>query len=169
MKQLQILTVFFLFYSLMAISQNTLYTGEFNFGKSTLKYQIDLNNSEIKPFVLFSSADLNAFEIPCQQIVFKNDSLSFSVFSDYFIYQYHFLKNGSNFFGSLNIYANESEELLNSFSTYLIPIKANEIDKPERIDITFYSNELKLFGTLWKTKKIKFYWIIACIFITRQR
>jgi cephalosporin-C deacetylase-like acetyl esterase len=96
---------------------------------------------------------MNDYEIPCQNTTFKNDSLNFYVVSDYYTYEYQYIKQNESFNGNLNIYSNETEQLLNTFETNLIRNNSNEQDNIEKRDFTFISNELKLYGTLWKPKK----------------
>ena len=96
---------------------------------------------------------MNAYEIPCQNTILKKDTLKFYVVSDYYTYEYQYIKQNENFKGNLNIYSNESEQLLNSFETNLNKTEPNEQDKIEKKDFTFESNGLQLYGTLWKPQE----------------
>ncbi len=51
----------------------------------------------------------------------EKDTLKFYVVSDFYTYEYHYVKQKENFKGNLNIYSNESEQLLNSFETKFEP------------------------------------------------
>jgi dipeptidyl aminopeptidase/acylaminoacyl peptidase len=79
--------------------------------------------------------------------------LKFYVVSDYYTYEYQYVKQYKNFKGNLNIYSNETEQLLNSFKTNLTKKESNQQNKIEKEDFTLESNGLQLYGTLWKPQK----------------
>ena len=106
---------------------------------------------QIKAF--FTSIDMNAYEIPCQNTTFKTDTLKFYVVSDYYTYEYQYTGQKENFKGYLKIYSNESEQLLNSFDTNLNRVEPNKQYKIEKRDFTFVSNGLQLSGTLWQPQE----------------
>lgn len=83
-----------------SISAQT-YSGALKYGKSSLDYNISLVERDHHISALFSSVEMNAYEIPCQNTSFKNDSLKFYVVSDYYTYEYKFGKNNENFDGHL--------------------------------------------------------------------
>lgn len=129
------------------------YSGSVDYGTSSIKYQIKLIDIKNQTSAFFSSMEMNADEIPCQHTTFRNDSLSFYVVSDYYTYEYQYLRQNEGFKGNLKIYSNETEQLLNTFETNLNRNDADEQDKIEKKDFAFTSNGLKLYGTLWRPKK----------------
>lgn len=137
-----------------SISAQT-YSGALKYGKSSLDYNISLVERDHHISALFSSVEMNAYEIPCQNTSFKNDSLKFYVVSDYYTYEYKFGKNNENFDGHLKIYSNENEPLLNTFDTELIQENKTERNIIKKQDFSFTSNGLKLYGTLWEPKNLK--------------
>ncbi|MCB0653874.1 MAG: hypothetical protein KDC85_21530 [Saprospiraceae bacterium] len=112
-----------------------------------------LKEMEGQTKAFFTSIDMNAYEIPCQNTRLKKDTLEFYVVSDYYTYEYRYIKRNENFKGNLKIYSNESEQLLNSFETNLNRTEPNKQDKIEKIDFTFISNGLQLSCTLWKPQE----------------
>ncbi len=70
---------------------------------------------------------MNAYEIPCQNTTLEKDSLKFYVISDYYTYEYKYIKQNNNFKGHLIIYSNENEQILNTFETDLIQENETEI------------------------------------------
>ena len=94
-------------------------SGTIHYGKSTIDYQVKLKETENQTKAFFTSIDMNAYEIPCQNTTFKKDTLKFYVVSDYYTYEYQYIKQNENFNGNLKIYSNETEQLLNSFETNL--------------------------------------------------
>ncbi|MCK0192492.1 alpha/beta hydrolase [Arenibacter sp. F20364] len=126
------------------------WSGTIQYDKPTIDYQVKLVESENQTNAFFTSIDMNAYEIPCQQTILKNDTLKFYVVSDYYTYEYQFVKQDKKFKGNLKIYSNETEQLLNSFETKLNKTEPSHQDKIEKEDFTFESNGLKLNGTLWK-------------------
>lgn len=148
MKYLGFLVIIFLAVTLQAQS----FRGSIAYGTSTLNYQIKLIQTADQPAAFFSSIEMNAFEIPCQNTTSDKDSLKFYVFSDYYTYEYKFSLLNNNYEGKLKIYSNETEQLLNSFETDLIRENLKDSDFIERQEMTFTSNNLELSGTLWKPK-----------------
>ncbi len=128
------------------------WTGMIDYGKNSFSYQIKLAEQEGQQAAFFSSMEMNAYEIPCQQTTLNKDSLHFFVISDYYTYEYQYVKHEDLFRGNLKVYSNETEQLLNSFATELTRENNVESDKIEKQDFTFTSNELELSGTLWKPK-----------------
>ncbi len=151
MRHISFITILVLFSLGELIAQS--YSGTINYEKSTIDYQVQLVESENQTNAFFTSIDMNAYEIPCQNTMLKNDTLKFYVVSDYYTYEYLYIKQNENFEGNLNIYSNESEQLLNTFETGLnrsISAVNNEVEKT---DFTFESNGLQLYGTLWQPKE----------------
>ena len=148
MKYFGILAVIFFTVTLQAQS----FIGSITYGKTTFNYQIKLVETEGQTKAFFSSLEMNAYEIPCQNTTFEKDSLKFQVISDYYTYEYKFLKQSKNFKGQLRVYSNETEQLLNTFETNLIRENITESDIIEQQELTFTSNNLELYGTLWKPK-----------------
>ena len=138
--------------SFTATLQAQSFKGSIDSGKTTFNYQIKLAQIEGQTRAFFSSLAMNAYEIPCQNTTFDKDSLKFYVISDYYTYEYIFLPQNRKFNGHLKVYSNETEQLLNSFETELIPDNIAETDLIEQQELTFVSNNLKLHGTLWKPK-----------------
>ena len=136
----------------MATLQAQYFKGSIDSGKTTFNYQIKLVPIEGQTRAFFSSLAMNAFEIPCQNMTFDKDSLKFYVISDYYTYEYIFLPQNRKLNGHLKVYSNETEQLLNTFETELIPDDLAETDLIEQQELTFVSNKLKLHGTLWKPK-----------------
>lgn len=128
------------------------FIGHIAYGKTSYNYKITLIEKEGQTEAFFSSAEMNAYEIPCQSTSLGKDSLKFYVISDYYTYEYKFLQNSKNFNGRLSIYSNETEQLLNTLETDLIRENRIESDIFEKQELTFTSNNLELFGTLWKPK-----------------
>ena len=128
------------------------WSGTIHYGESTIDYQVKLKETEGQTKVFFTSINMNAFEIPCQHTSLTRDSLKFYVVSDFYTYEYLFIKQNENFKGTLKIYSNESEHLLNSFETNLNRNNPDKQDKIEKSDYTFVSNGLQLSGTLWKPR-----------------
>ena len=128
------------------------YSSTINFGKSSINYQVKLIQEENQTKVFYSSMDMNAYEIPCQQVTLTKDKFQFFVISDYYTYEYNYVKNKKGFKGNLKVSSNESEKLLNTFDTDLSLVKVIEADAIEKEDFTFISNNLKLSGTLWRPK-----------------
>ena len=136
----------------MATLQGQSFKGNISHGKTSFNYQIELAPIEGKTRAFFSSMEMNAFEIPCQNTTYDKDSLNFYVISDYYTYEYKFLPYNRNFKGQLKVYSNETEKLLNTFETELTPDNLKESDLIEKQELIFVSNTLKLHGTLWKPK-----------------
>ena len=153
MSMRNILIVFYLilaFPSAKAIAQT--WSGAINYGKTSFTYQIKLTKTEGQTTAFFSSIEMNAYEIPCQKTTLQNDSLHFYVISDYYTYEYQYIKQRESFKGNLKVYSNETEQLLNSFETDLILEKTAELAQIEKQEFSFISNNLELSGTLWKPK-----------------
>ncbi len=151
MKTIIISYLILAFFSAKVSAQT--WTGNINYGKSTIKYQVKLTKKDNESKAFFSSISMNADEIPCQHTTFNNDSLRFYVISDYYTYEYQYIRQKESFKGNLKIYSNETEQLLNTFETNLNRNDADEQDKFEKKDFTFTSNGLKLYGTSWSPKK----------------
>jgi uncharacterized protein len=129
------------------------YSGTIHFGESTIDYQVKLLERDNQTNAFFTSIEMNAYEIPCQNTALKKDTLKFYVVSDYFTYEYQYIKQNENFRGNLKIYSNETEQLLNTFETSLNR-NDNDVDNAiEKTDFTFESNGLQLYGTMWKPGK----------------
>ena len=62
------------------------FKGNISHGKTSFNYQIELAPIEGKTKAFFSSMEMNAFEIPCQNTTYDKDSLNFYVISDYYTY-----------------------------------------------------------------------------------
>jgi uncharacterized protein len=148
MKYFGILSMLFFTITLNAQS----FLGSIFYGKSTFNYKINLTEIEGETKAFFSSIEMNAYEIPCQNTSFKKDSLNFYVVSDYYTYEYKYSKHNNNFKGNLIVYSNENEQLLNTFETDLIEENATEINLIEKQDVSFTSNGLKFYGTIWNPK-----------------
>lgn len=144
-----IIAQLFIFGELIAQS----YSGTIHYGESAIDYQVKLTEPEDKTRAFFTSIEMGAYEIPCQNTTFKKDTLEFYVVSDFYTYEYQYVRQNDNFKGNLNIYSNESEQLLNSFETSLNRTDPNRHEKIEKSDFTFVSNGLHLYGTLWKPKE----------------
>jgi len=128
------------------------YSGTVDYGKSSFNYVIHLSKTDNNTNAYFSSIEMNAYEIPCQRTTLEKDSLKFYVISDYYTYEYEYIKQNNNFKGHLMVYSNENEQLLNSFETDLIQENKTESDVIKKQDLSFTSNGLKLYGTLWEPK-----------------
>lgn len=128
------------------------YSGTIYYGKSSIKYHIKLKDIDNQINTFFTSIEMNAYEIPCLNTTLEKDSLKFYVISDYYTYEYKYIKQNNNFKGHLIIYSNENEHILNSFETDLIQEKETEGDVIKKQDLSFTSNGLKLYGTLWEPK-----------------
>lgn len=129
------------------------YSGTIYCGNSTIDYQVELVERDNQTSAFFTSIDMNAYEIPCQNTTLEKDTLKFYVVSDYYTYEYQYFKQDEIFKGDLKVYSNESEQLLNTFATSL---NRNSIDKDdgiEKTNFTFESNGLQLSGTLWKPRE----------------
>ena len=150
MRFLIILTILYISISEKLIAQS--YSGTIVNGKSSLHYRVKLVDIEDQKEAFFSSVEMNAYEIPCQNTTFDKDSLKFYLVSDYYTYEYKYSQKSNNYKGQLIIYANENEQLLNTFETNLIEENKTEPDLIKKQDLFFTSNDLKLFGTLWKPK-----------------
>jgi uncharacterized protein len=129
------------------------WSGTIHYEKSTIDYQVKLVERENQTNAFFTSIDMNAYEIPCQNTTLEKDTLKFYVVSDYYTYVYRYFKQKGKFIGNLKIYSNETEQLLNSFETNLKKNESNHQDKIEKEDFTFESNGLQLYGTMWKPKE----------------
>lgn len=128
-------------------------SGTIHYGKSTIEYQVKLKETDNQTKAFFTSIDMNAYEIPCQNTALKKDTLKFYVVSDYYTYEYLYIKKNESYNGNLKIYSNETEQLLSTFETGL---NRNEIDEKveiEKTDFTFESNGLQLYGTIWRPGK----------------
>jgi len=146
MRYFSILLILFFTSTLNAQS----FSGSIVYGKSLLNYKIKLIEIENQTSAYFSSVEMNAFEIPCQKTTLEKDSLKFYVISDFYTYEYKYFKQSENFKGQLKIYSNENEQLLNTFETKLIRENKSEKDAIKKQDLSFTSNALKLYGTLWE-------------------
>jgi dipeptidyl aminopeptidase/acylaminoacyl peptidase len=148
MKCLGILAI--MFFTVIVQAQS--YIGSIAYGKTTLNYKINLTETENQTMAYFSSTDMNAYEIPCQKTTLQKDSLRFFVYSDHYTYEYLYIKQEEIFRGNLKVYSNETEQLLNSFETELIRENVTVSEIIEKQELTFTSNNLALYGTLWKPK-----------------
>ncbi len=151
MKYIFLLTIVQLFSFGELVAQT--WSGTLQYGKSMIEYQVNLKETEGKTKAFFTSINMNAYEIPCQNTTLRKDTLKFYVISDYYTYEYLFLKLNENFKGNLKIYSNETEQLLNTFETSLIRNDFDEINKIEKEDFTFESKGLQLYGIMWKPVK----------------
>lgn len=151
MKHILFLTILLLLSFGELIAQT--YSGNIHFGKSSIEYEVELKETETQTKAFFTSINMNAYEIPCLNTTLKKDTLKFQVVSDYFTYAYHYIKQNESFIGSLKIYSNETEQLLNSFETSLNSIEPQKQNKIEKRDFKFVSNGLELYGTLWEPKE----------------
>ncbi|WP_158531167.1 alpha/beta hydrolase family protein [Algoriphagus chordae] len=147
------LTIVYLIFALLAVKVNAqTWSGTIVYGKNSFGYLIKLGETEGQTTASFSSIEMNAYEIPCQNTTLNKDSLHFYVVSDYYTYEYQYIKQEERFRGDLKVYSNETEELLNSFETDLIRENIAESDMVEKQEFSFRSNNLILYGTLWKPK-----------------
>ncbi len=126
------------------------YSSTINFGQSSINYQVKLIQEENQTWVFYSSMDMNAYKIPCQKVTLTKDKFQFFVISDYYTYEYNYIKKRKGFKGNLKISSNDTGKLLNTFDTKLSLVESDEDDTIEKEDFTFMSNDLKLSGTLWK-------------------
>lgn len=148
MKYFGILAIMFFTITLKAQS----FTGSIAYEQTIFNYHIKLTEIEKQTTAFFSSIEMNAYEIPCQNTTFDKDSLKFYVISDYYTYEYKFLLHGKDFKGQLKVSSNETEQLLNTFETNLIRENTTVSEIIEKQELTFTSNNIKLYGTLWKPK-----------------
>jgi len=146
MKYFGILSMLFFTVTLNAQS----FSGSISYGKSTFNYKINLTEIGGQTKAFFSSLEMNAYEIPCQNTTFEKDSLAFYVVSDYYTYEYKYIKLYNNFKGHLSVYSNENEQLLNTFETDLIEEDTTESNVIEKQNVSFTFNGLRFHGTLWK-------------------
>lgn len=130
-------------------AEDNIYVGKINYAHSSLMYQIGISVENNKTKVHYSCLDMNAYQIPALKISLTLDSLIFYILSDAYIYEYKFKRISNDFKGRLYIYANETEQLLNSFETTIIKIK-NPVSNVKKRDVSFLSNGLQLHGTLWE-------------------
>jgi dipeptidyl aminopeptidase/acylaminoacyl peptidase len=142
------------------------WSGTIDYAQSSLKYQVKLTFTDNEHHAYFSSTDMNAYEIPCQRTTLKNDSLHFYVFSDYYTYEYLYIKHEEGFRGKLKVFSNETEQLLNTFKTDLVREPLEQSDIIEKQELSFESNNLKLFGTIWKPENPK---NIGLLFVTSSQ
>lgn len=108
MRRLLIYTTLFICFSGKLLAQS--FSGNIDYWKTTIEYQIKLTEIDKQVKVFFSSTDMNAYEIPCQFASLKNDSLQFYVVSDYYTYEYLYIKQNGSYRGNLKIYSNETEQ-----------------------------------------------------------
>jgi dipeptidyl aminopeptidase/acylaminoacyl peptidase len=145
MKYFGILSILFFTVTLNAQS----FLGSISYGKSTFNYKINLTEIGGQTKALFSSLEMNAYEIPCQNTTFEKDSLAFYVVSDYYTYEYNYIKLYNNFKGHLSVYSNENEQLLNTFETDLTEEDTTESNIIEKQNVSFTFSGLRFHGTLW--------------------
>lgn len=126
------------------------YSGTIDFGQASINYNVNLIQEGSQTKVFYSSMDMNAYEIPCRNVKLTKDKFQFFVISDYYTYEYNYIKNMNGYEGNLKVFSNESEKLLNTFDTKLSIENSIEAGVIKKIDFTFMSNNLKLSGTLWK-------------------
>ncbi|SDL21133.1 alpha/beta hydrolase family protein [Kriegella aquimaris] len=162
MKQFGILVL--LCFALPVNAQS--FIGQINYGKSVIHYQIKLTQTANRTNAFFSSVAMNAYEIPCQNTTFEKDTLAFYVVSDYYTYAYQYHKQNKNLKGHLKVYANEDERLLDTFETELIQENSTERDAVNKQEVSFTSNGLKLYGTVWKPQKSK---QMGLVFVTSSQ
>ncbi|MCK9160049.1 MAG: prolyl oligopeptidase family serine peptidase [Bacteroidaceae bacterium] len=151
MKQLLIYTILFICFSGKLLAQS--FSGSIDYGKTSIEYQIKLTEIDKQVKVFFSSTGMNAYEIPCQFVSLNKDSLQFYVVSDYYTYEYLYIKKNESYRGNLKIYSNEKELLLNAFETNLTRNEIDEKTEIEKTEFKFESNGLQLCGTIWKPVK----------------
>ena len=96
------------------------FLGTIDYGKSSINYKIKLAKIDNHTSAFFSSVEMNAYEIPCQNATFEKDSLKFYVVSDYYTYEYTYIKQSEDGKCRLKIYSIENEQLLNTFETNLL-------------------------------------------------
>jgi len=148
MKYFEILVM--LFFTVTLSAQSLL--GTIDYGKSSINYKINLTKTDNHTNAFFSSVEMNAYEIPCQNTTFEKDSLAFYVVSDYYTYEYKYTKQNKKYKGLLKVYSNENEQLLNTFETDLVKENGTDIKVIEKQDVSFTSNGLRFYGTLWNSK-----------------
>jgi len=166
MKHFLIFAILLTSFSGTINAQTLSYSGTINYGKSTINYQIKLIEIKNQTKVSFSSIEMNAYEIPCQNVIIQTDTLKFYVVSDYFTYEYIFHKQNNNYMGKLKIYSNETEQVLNTFVTNLILEKSIGLNAVNKKEVTFISNGLTLCGTLWEPIKSN---NIGLVFVTSSQ
>ena len=74
MKYIGILVMFFFTVTLSAQS----FLGTIDYGKLSINYKIKLAKIDNHTSAFFSSVEMNAYEIPCQNATFEKDSLECS-------------------------------------------------------------------------------------------
>ena len=151
MKRLLIYTTLFICFSGKLFAQS--FSGIIDYGKTSVDYQVKLTEIDKQVKVFFSSTKMNAYKIPCQFASLKNDSLQFYVVSDYYTYEYLYIRQNGSFRGNLKIYSNETEQQLNTFQTNLTRNEIDEQAEIEKTEFKFESNGLQLYGTIWKPAK----------------
>ncbi|QCX37980.1 hypothetical protein FF125_05850 [Aureibaculum algae] len=148
MKCFKVLVMLFFTITLSAQS----FLGTIDYGNLSFNFKISLTTIDNHTNAFFSSIEMNAYEIPCQNTSYEKDSLSFYVISDYYTYKYKYIKQNNNFKGHLRVYSNENKQLLNTFETDLVEENRTDIKVIEKQDVSFTSNGLNFFGTLWNPK-----------------
>ena len=141
---------FFLLVWLPVKLHSQTYTSTINFGQSSIDFEVKLVQEENQTMVLYSSLDMNAYEIPCKRVTLTQEKFEFFVVSDYYTYEYNYVSDARDYKGNLTVYSNESGKLLNTFKTILSLEKNIESEAIEKEDFAFISNKLNLSGTLWK-------------------
>ncbi len=129
------------------------FEGWVSYDADTLSFKIELKEIEGKMQAFYSSDEQKAFGIPCGNTLYEDDKLTFSVYSDFFIYEYQFRTMGKLLEGNLKVYATESEKLLNTFVSQLIRSAPNDTSGYTKVNQQFESNRLKLSGSMWMPKK----------------
>ncbi len=131
------------------------FEGWVSYGADTLSFKIELKEIEGKVQAIYSSDEQKAFGIPCGNTLYENDKLTFSVYSDFFIYEYQFRTIGELLDGNLKVYATESEKLLNTFVSQLKKSTPDDTSGYKKVNQQFESNGLKLSCAMWIPKKPK--------------
>ena len=152
MKVHYLFIIFFIAITSSANAEEVTYSGSLNYANGSLNYQIEVTKTENQASIFFTSIEMNAYQIPALNVNLSNDSLNFYIVSDSYTYEYKFKKLNGGLTGKLNIYANETEELLNSIESVLTK-KETDASEIKEEEVTFQSNGLQLKGTIWKPNK----------------
>jgi len=125
-------------------SKSGRYFGNFSYGNFSDYIQFDIEQDADGYKVFFTSLKQNAFRIPFQSVVAKEDSISFELKSDNYLYTFKnkWTNNNTKLECILNVDSvNASFELEKG--------ELNNIDIVRQEDVHFFSNSLKLNGTIW--------------------
>ncbi|WP_373553513.1 hypothetical protein [Haliscomenobacter sp.] len=136
MKVHYLFIIFFIAITSSANAEEVTYSGSLNYGNGSLNYQIEVTKTENQASIFFTSIEMNAYQIPALNVNLSNDSLNFYIVSDFYTYEYKFKKLDGGLTGKLNIYANETEELLNTIESVLTK-KETDASEIKEEEVTF--------------------------------